>query len=158
MSPAVVTLCILGVVAILFVTEIIPLAITAMGGAIACGIAGVIPIKTVFSGLSNSTVVLFAGMFVISAAMFHTGLAQLIGIRVVRAVGTGENSLMAGTMIIAALLSSVSSNTGTTAALLPVIIGIWCRRRRYHHAGRNTAEYHCIRGIEGSRVSGLWLL
>src|SRR5574344_1801047 len=124
MSPAVVTLCILGVVAILFVTEIIPLAITAMGGAIACGIAGVIPIKTVFSGLSNSTVVLFAGMFVISAAMFHTGLAQLIGIRVVRAVGTGENSLMAGTMIIAAVLSSVSSNTGTTAALLPVIIGI----------------------------------
>ena len=124
MSPAVVTLIILGIVAILFITEIIPLAITAMGGAIACGIAGVIPIKTVFSGLSNSTVVLFAGMFVISAAMFHTGLAQLIGIRVVRAVGTGENSLMAGTMIIAALLSSVSSNTGTTAALLPVIIGI----------------------------------
>ncbi len=124
MSPAVVTLCILGVVAILFITEIIPLAITAMGGAIACGIAGVIPIKTVFSGLSNSTVVLFAGMFVISAAMFHTGLAQLIGIRVVRAMGTGENSLMAGTMIIAAALSSVSSNTGTTAALLPVIMGI----------------------------------
>jgi len=124
MSPAIVTLCILGVVAIFFVTEIIPLAVTAMGGAIACGIAGVIPVKTVFSGLSNSTVVLFAGMFVISAAMFHTGLAQLIGTRVVRAVGTGENSLMFGTMIIGALMSSVSSNTGTCAALLPVIVGI----------------------------------
>ena len=124
MSPAIVTLIILGVVAIFFVTEIIPLAVTAMAGAIACGIAGVIPVKTVFSGLSNSTVVLFAGMFVISAAMFHTGLAQLIGTRVVRAVGTGENSLMFGTMIIGALMSSVSSNTGTCAALLPVIVGI----------------------------------
>ena len=124
MSPAVVTLIILGVVAIFFVTEIIPLAVTAMGGAIACGITGVIPIKTVFSGLSNSTVVLFAGMFVISAAMFHTGLAQLIGTRVVRAVGTGENSLMLGTMVIGAVMSSVSSNTGTCAALLPVIVGI----------------------------------
>jgi len=124
MSPAVTTLIILAVVAVFFITEIIPLAVTAMGGAIACGIAGVIPVKTVFSGLSNSTVVLFAGMFVISAAMFHTGLAQLIGTRVVRAVGTGENSLMFGTMIIGALMSSVSSNTGTCAALLPVIIGI----------------------------------
>ena len=124
MSPAITTLIILGVVAIFFVTEIIPLAVTAMAGAIACGITGVIPVKTVFSGLSNSTVVLFAGMFVISAAMFHTGLAQLIGTRVVRMVGTGENSLMLGTMVIGALMSSVSSNTGTCAALLPVIVGI----------------------------------
>ena len=124
MSPAVKTLIILAVVAIFFITEIIPLAVTSMGGAIACGLVGVIPIKTVFSGLSNSTVVLFAGMFVISAAMFHTGLAQLIGERVVRALGTGENSLMLGVMLISAIMSSVSSNTGTCAALLPVIIGI----------------------------------
>ena len=124
MSPAVKTLIILAVVAIFFITEIIPLAVTSMGGAIACGLVGVIPVKTVFSGLSNSTVVLFAGMFVISAAMFHTGLAQLIGERVVRALGTGENSLMLGVMAIGAIMSSVSSNTGTCAALLPVIIGI----------------------------------
>ncbi len=90
MSPAVKTLIILAVVAVFFITEIIPLAVTSMGGAIACGLVGVIPVKTVFSGLSNSTVVLFAGMFVISAAMFHTGLAQIIGERVVRALGTGE--------------------------------------------------------------------
>ena len=37
---------------------------------------GFIPAKQVFSGLSNSTVVLFAGMFVVGAALFHTGLAQ----------------------------------------------------------------------------------
>ncbi len=124
MSPAVLTLIVLGFVALLFVTEAIPLAITAMGGAIACGLLGIIPVKTVFSGLSNSTVVLFAGMFVIGASMFHTGLAQKIGTTVVKAVGTSENSLMFGVMLIAALLSSVTSNTGTTAALLPVILGI----------------------------------
>ena len=124
MSPAIKTLIILALVAVFFITELIPLAVTSMGGAIACGLVGVIPVKTVFSGLSNSTVVLFAGMFVISAAMFHTGLAQLIGERVVRMLGTGENSLMFGVMAIGALMSSVSSNTGTCAALLPVIIGI----------------------------------
>ena len=124
MSAAVVTLIVLAVVALLFVTEIVPLAITAMGGAIALGILGIIPMKEVFSGLSNSTVVLFAGMFVIGASMFHTGLAQKLGESVVRMVGTSENGLMAGTMVIAAVISSVSSNTGTTAALMPVIIGI----------------------------------
>ena len=124
MSPAIQTLIVLAIVAILFVTELIPLAVTSMGGAIACGLIGVIPVKTVFSGLSNSTVVLFAGMFVISSAMFHTGLAQLIGERVVRLVGTGENSLMFGVMAIGAIMSSVSSNSGTCAALMPVIMGI----------------------------------
>ena len=69
-------LILLLVVAILFISEIIPLAITATAGAIACGVMGFIPTKEVFSGLSNSTVVLFAGMFVVGAAMFYTGLAQ----------------------------------------------------------------------------------
>lgn len=124
MSPAVTTLVVLGIVALLFVTEAVPLAITAMGGAIAVGLLGIIPIKTVFSGLSNSTVVLFAGMFVIGASMFHTGLAQKLGETVVRFTGKSEAGLMFGTMLIAALLSSVTSNTGTTAALLPVVVGI----------------------------------
>jgi sodium-dependent dicarboxylate transporter 2/3/5 len=124
MTPAIKALLVLAVVALLFVTEAIPLAVTAMSGAIAMGIIGVIPIKTVFSGLSNSTVVLFAGMFVIGASMFHTGLAQKIGETVVRFTGKSENGLMFGTMFIAAALSSVTSNTGTTAALLPVIIGV----------------------------------
>lgn len=124
MSPAILTLIVLGIVALLFVTEAIPLAIAAMGGAIALGILGVIPISEVFSGLSNSTVILFAGMFVIGGSMFHTGLAQKMGETVVKYAGKSENGLMFAVMLITAVLSAVSSNTGTTAALMPVIIGI----------------------------------
>ena len=58
MSPAIKCLILLAVIALFFVTEIIPLAITAIGGAVACGLLGLIPAKQVFSGLSNSTVVL----------------------------------------------------------------------------------------------------
>ena len=75
-------------------------------------------------GLADSTVVLFGGMFVVGAAMFYTGLAQKIGGGVVRMFGKGENSLMFGIMIIAALMSAVLSNTGTTACLIPVVMGI----------------------------------
>ena len=94
MSPAIKCLILLAVVALFFITELIPLAITATAGAIACGLLGLLPAKQVFSGLSNSTVVLFAGMFVVGAAMFYTGLAQSIGNKVVHLCGTGENSLM----------------------------------------------------------------
>ncbi len=124
MSPAVTTLIVLGFVAFFFITEMVPLAITALAGAIVLGLLGVIPVNTVFSGLSNSTVVLFAAMFVIGASMFHTGLAQKLGQAVVRFSGSSENGLLAGVMIAAAALSSVTSNTGTTACLIPVILGI----------------------------------
>ncbi len=124
MSPAIKCLLLLAVVALFFVTEIIPLAITATGAAVACGVLGLIPAKQVFSGLSNSTVVLFAGMFVVGAAMFYTGLAQAIGNTVVKMCGTGENSLMFGLMLVGTVLSAVLSNTGTAACLLPVALGI----------------------------------
>ena len=124
MAPAIKCLIVLAIVALLFITELIPLAITAMSGAIVCGLLGFIPAKQVFSGLSDSTVVLFAGMFVVGAAMFHTGLAQKIGISIVRFSGTSENSLMFGIMIVGAGLSSVLSNTGTAACLMPVVLGI----------------------------------
>ena len=124
MSPAIKCLILLAVIALLFVTELIPLAVTATAGAVACGLLGLIPAKQVFSGLSNSTVVLFAGMFVVGAAMFYTGLAQAIGEKVVHIFGTGENSLMLGLMLVGTVLSSVLSNTGTCACLMPVALGI----------------------------------
>ena len=124
MDPAIITLCVLGVAAFLFITELIPLAVTAMAACTALGILGVLPSKAVYAGMSNSTVVLFGGMFVIGAAMFKTGLAEAIGVAVVKKAGTNEIPLMAAIMTVTIILSAVSSNTGTVACLMPVIIGI----------------------------------
>jgi len=116
MDAAMVTLGVLAVAAFLFATELIPLAVTAIGAAISLGLLGVLTPKEVFAGLSNSTVVLFAGMFIIGAAMFQTGVAQKIGIAVVKKSGTNERSLMAAIMLITIVLSAVSSNTATSSA------------------------------------------
>ena len=124
MDPAVKCLCLLLVVAILFVTEKLPLAVTSVFAAIACWVLGLVPIEQVFLGLADSTVVLFGGMFIVGAAMFYTGLAQDIGSQVVKLFGTGEIKLMIGIMVIAAAMSAFLSNTGTTACLIPVVIGI----------------------------------
>jgi anion transporter len=123
-SPATLTLLVLAVMAVFFVTELVPLAVTAMSGAVMLGVLGVIKTNQVFTGLANSTVVLFAAMFVIGSAMFHTGLAQFIGTKVVRACGTKEVPLIIGVGLVTAVLSSISSNTGTCAALMPVVIAI----------------------------------
>ena len=123
-SQAIITLIVLAVVAFLFVTELIPLAVTAIGASVALGFLGVLTPKEVFLGLSNSTVVLFAGMFVVGAAMLESGLAQTIGNSVVKKVGTKELPLMIALMSLTILMSSFASNTGTVACLMPVIIGI----------------------------------
>ena len=155
MSQAVKCLILLAVVALLFVTELIPLAITATAGAISCGLLGFIPAKQVFSGLSDSTVVLFAGMFVVGASMFYTGLAQKIGGVVVKMCGTGENSLMFGLMMVGTVLSSCCPILVLQPAccqLRSVFVpqlrsrfpstdasGICLRLGRYHYYGRHAA-------------------
>ncbi|MEN6413760.1 MAG: SLC13 family permease [Veillonellales bacterium] len=129
MTPDIITLIVLAVLALLFVTELVPMAITSIGGAMALGLLGILPMKVAFSGLSNSTVVLFGGMFIIGAAMFHTGLAQAVGEWVVSKVGQGEKGLLFGTTATTAALSSVTSNTGATAVMMPIVQGI-CKAAR----------------------------
>lgn len=121
---ATICLAILAVLCFFFVTELLPLAVTAMSGAVAVGLAGLVPLQDIFNGLSNDMVVLMAGMLIVGAAMFHTGLAQRISEWVVRHVGKSENSLMLVCMGVGALMSSFLSNIGMTASLLPIMLGI----------------------------------
>lgn len=123
-APAIITLVVLGIAAVLFITEIIPLAVTSMCIPVALTVTGVVSPSSAFSGLSNSNVILFAGMFVVGGALFETGVAKLIGDFVVKISRGSESVMMLGVMIFTATLSSVLSNTGTVAVMLPVCIGI----------------------------------
>lgn len=121
---AIITLVVLAVAAVLFITELIPLAVTSMCIPVVLALTGVVTEKEAFSGLANSNVILFAGMFVVGAALFETGVAKWIGDTVVRLAHGSEVLLTLGVMLLTAVLSSVLSNTGTVAVLLPVCIGI----------------------------------
>lgn len=121
---AIITLIVLALAAVLFLTELIPLAVTAMSIPVVLVLTGVLSEKEAFNGLANSTVVLFAGMFVVGAALFETGVAQWIGDKVVSWAHGSEILMTFGVMALTAILSSVLSNTGTVAVLLPVCIGI----------------------------------
>ena len=118
------TLIVLAIAAFFFITELIPLAITAMSVPVILILTKVLTPAQGFSGLQDSNVILFAGMFVVGASLFETGVAKAIGDKVVGMAGGSEFGLTLGVFTLAALMSAVLSNTGTTAVLLPVCIGI----------------------------------
>ena len=124
MDQAIITLCVLAVVAFLFVIEYIPIAVAALSGTIVLSFCGILTPQEAFSGFSNSTVVLFGGMFVVGAAMLESGLAQAMGNFIVKKVGTNQSALMLALMLLTIVMSAFASNTGTVACLLPMVIGV----------------------------------
>lgn len=121
MSAAAITLVILLVAGILFVTEIIPVAMTALLSAILLFIFGIIDANTLFSGFTNNVVILITGMFVIGAALFETGAAKRIS-GVITKFAKTEKQLLLAVMVIGTTLSAFLSNTSTTAVLMPIVI------------------------------------
>lgn len=124
MSPAAQAILILAVMAAAFLSSRIPHWLTAVAGSLAMAACGILPAKALFAGFSNPTLILFAGMFVIGESLFRTGLADAAGAWAVLHLGKGERRLLWASMAAAGLLSTVASNTGTAAALMPVIIGM----------------------------------
>ncbi len=128
------TLLILGLVSILFIFELVPIAIAALGVPVALWYTGVLSADSIFSGFSDSTVIIFGGMFVVGGAMFSTGIVDIIGEKMAKVAGKSESAAMLGVMIMSAGLSSMLSNTGTVAVLLPICVGfsksVGCSRTR----------------------------
>ncbi|MDR2006067.1 MAG: SLC13 family permease [Acidaminococcales bacterium] len=124
MSAITVTIIILAVAAVLFVSEVVPVGVTSLSVSTALFLTGILNAQTAFSGLVDSNVILFAGMFVVAGALFETGLADEIGQNIVRAFGKSERKLLAAVMIVSAILSIFLSNIAVTASLMPVVISI----------------------------------
>lgn len=123
MSPAIITLLILLLAAVLFLTEKLPVAVTALLTTMLLYITGVINAEVAFSGFTNNVVILITGMFVIGASLFETGVAKKIGGMITRYAKT-EKQLLLAIMLITAILSAFLSNTSTTAVMMPIVIVI----------------------------------
>jgi len=124
MSQAAITLIVLAVAIVLFVSERLSLAVTAVGVAMALYLTGVISAADAFSGFVNPSVILFVGMFIVGGALFSTGVATKAGSLIVKWAGGNERTLLAAVMVLAAAMSATLSNTSTVAVLMPVTIGI----------------------------------
>ena len=109
---------------ILYITELIPLAVTAVGSCAAAVLFGVVPNKVAWGGLSSDTNLLIAGMVVVGLTLFETGLAERIGKSIVGIAGDSEFRIMTALMLVTMVLSGFLNNTSTTATMMPVLAGI----------------------------------
>ena len=123
MYPVTITLLFLGFAIVMFAWEKIPLALTAIIVNVGLILTGVLDVQTGFSGFTNGTVILFVGMFIVGGALFETGMADDIGKLVTKFAKT-ERQAIISIMVIAGFMGAFLSNTGITAVLIPVVLGV----------------------------------
>lgn len=123
MSPIMITFLILLFTIVLMVLDKVPIALTAIMTSLLLILTGILTPAEGFAGFSNSNVILITGMVVIGGAFFQTGMAQDIGFWVLKFAKT-ERSIIAMILIVTGLMSGFLSNTGVTAVMLPIVIGI----------------------------------
>ncbi|WP_233547121.1 SLC13 family permease [Exiguobacterium sp. AM39-5BH] len=76
------------------------------------------------AGFSNSVVLMIAGLFIVGAGLFHTGLAERLGAALIPYAKGNEVRLFLVLMVTVTSLSSLMSNTGTVALLIPVVLAM----------------------------------
>jgi sodium-dependent dicarboxylate transporter 2/3/5 len=117
---------ILAAVAVLWVTETLPLPVTALLGAVLCIAMGVAEPKAVLAPFADPMIFLFLGSFILARAMSLHGLDRRIalGFLSVRWVAARPARVLAGIGFVTAALSMWVSNTATTAMMLPIALGV----------------------------------
>lgn len=98
--------------------------LVAIGSAIALTLFGIITPAEAIAGFSNSVVIMFAGLFIVGAGIFNTGLAEQIGNRLILLGRGNDTRLLIIIMLTVAIFSAFMSNTGTVAVLMPVVISV----------------------------------
>ncbi|QOS67642.1 SLC13/DASS family transporter [Eggerthella guodeyinii] len=121
MSQAIIALIILAVVMVLFVSEALPLPVTALFGAIAMAVFGIIGFDQAFAGFGSDTLMMVAGMLVIGQAVYESGVVDRMGGLLRKLVSMGERSSIALVSLVAGLLSAFMSNTAIVASILPMV-------------------------------------
>ncbi len=124
-----IALGILAVMLALFVSNRWRLDLVAVMGLLALVLSGVITTSEAVAGFADPVVLMIAGLFVVGAGLFKTGVADAIGHRVEALAGTSTVRLTAVIMLVTAVLSGLLSSTGTVAVMLPVVLAIARRRR-----------------------------
>ena len=113
-------------VIIYWLTEAIPIPVTAILALAMCVIFGVAAADDVFGAFASSTIFLFIGAFIIAQAMMTHGLDRRFAFRVLSIPGVANSTyaVIIAFGVIAASISAFISNTATAAMLLPIGLGM----------------------------------
>ncbi len=110
-----------------WLTEALPISVTALMPLIVFPVLGLFDFKTSAAPYAHPLIFLFMGGFIIAKAIEAWNLHRRIALLIVRVFGTRPDYLIGGFMLATAILSMWVSNTATTVMMLPIatsIIGV----------------------------------
>ena len=107
---------------VLFISEAIPLALTALAIPVVLAVTGTLESPDqALSGFGNPAVIALAAIFVLSAGLKESGVATLMARGLQRVGGRSEGRLVVAIMMSVAVLSALMSNAATVAVFLPAV-------------------------------------
>ncbi len=115
-------LLILGVAIVLFASEKIRVDVVSMMVLLALLLTGLLTTEEAFSGFASPAVITVWAIYIVSASLTRTGIADFIGRYIARVAGLDEWRLVLVLMLTVGTMSAFMNNIGATAVLLPVAI------------------------------------
>ena len=117
---------IMAAVVVLWITEALPMPVTALIGAVACVVLRVAPARDVFAPFADPLMFLFIGSFMIAKAIMLHGLDKRIAYAVLShpLVGSSPTRILFAFGAVTALISAWISNTATTAMMYAIGMAI----------------------------------
>ncbi len=111
-------------IAIWWITEAIPIAVTALLPIILFPLTGGLDLNTTTSAFGHKFVFLYMGGFIIAIAIEKWNLHKRIALNIIQFIGTDVKKILLGVMVATAFLSMWISNTATAVMMLPIGIAI----------------------------------
>lgn len=123
-APGATVLGIAAWMAIWWISECLPLAVTALLPIVLFPLLGVTTTREATAPFANEVIFLYLGGFLLAAALQGWQAHQRIALAVIAAVGTTSRRLVLGVMLATAFLSMWISNTATAAMMYPIALAI----------------------------------
>ncbi|HWP46237.1 MAG TPA: SLC13 family permease [Candidatus Limnocylindrales bacterium] len=109
---------------VLFVTELVPADLVALGIMIGLILTGILTPEEAIAGFSNPALITVAAMFVLSAGLLRTGAVGFIGKKIIQISGKDEKKLLLSILLVVTFISAFINNTPVMMVFLPIILGI----------------------------------
>jgi len=118
------TLAVAVLMAVWWISEAVPLAITSLLPVALFPLFGIMNGKDVSSSYFNHVIFLFIGGFMVALAMEKWNLHKRIALKLLMWVGSKPGSILFGFMIATAFLSMWMSNTATAMMMIPIVLSV----------------------------------
>jgi di/tricarboxylate transporter len=121
-SDSTITFLVLAAVVAVFIWDYVPVAIVALGVAVALWFTGVLELEQALAGFGDPSVIFIASLFVVAEALEETGVTAWVGERLAAGGGSSKTRLLVVMMVLCALLTTLITPNGAVAALIPVVV------------------------------------